>query len=71
MSFVLATDVVGPLLAKLTANDRQKETYSDVVVNICGALNNLVTSSMVAAQEITTNDGLPKLMDIKTHHDSR
>ncbi len=67
MSFVLATEIVSPLLAKL----QSAEPSSDVVLNICGALNNLVTSSKVAAQEITKCGGLPKLMDIKTNHDSR
>ncbi|XP_026058786.1 plakophilin-3-like [Carassius auratus] len=66
----MATKVVNPLLSKLPADGRQKEPSSDVVVNICGALNNLVTSSMVAARDITFFDGLPKLMGIKTSHDS-
>ncbi len=71
MSFVLATEIVSPLLAKLPADTHQKEPSSDVVLNICGALNNLVTSSKEAAQEITKCGGLPKLMDIKMNHDSR
>uniref|UniRef100_A0A9J8B6A9 Plakophilin 3a n=1 Tax=Cyprinus carpio carpio TaxID=630221 RepID=A0A9J8B6A9_CYPCA len=66
----MATKLVKPLLAKLPADGRQKEPSSDVVVNACGALNNLVTSSLVAAQEITHSDGLPKLIDIKTSHDN-
>lgn len=59
------------MLAKLPSDGRQKEPSSDVVVNICGALNNLVTSSMVAARDISYFDGLPKLVGIKTTHDSR
>ncbi|KAF4095303.1 plakophilin-3a [Onychostoma macrolepis] len=66
----MATKMVNPLLAKLPADGRQKEPSSDVIVNVCGALNNLVTSSMVAAREITFFDGLSKLMGIKTSHDS-
>uniref|UniRef100_A0A8C2K8V2 Plakophilin 3a n=1 Tax=Cyprinus carpio TaxID=7962 RepID=A0A8C2K8V2_CYPCA len=66
----MATKVVNPLLAKLPADGRQKEPSSDVVVNICGALNNLVTSSMVAARDITFFDGLTKLVGIKTSHDN-
>uniref|UniRef100_A0A671QTZ5 Plakophilin-3-like n=1 Tax=Sinocyclocheilus anshuiensis TaxID=1608454 RepID=A0A671QTZ5_9TELE len=66
----MATKVVNPLLAKLPSDGRQKEPSSDVVMNTCGALNNLVTSSMVAARDITFFDGLPKLVGIKTSHDS-
>ncbi|XP_059392973.1 plakophilin-3a isoform X2 [Carassius carassius] len=66
----MATKVVNPLLSKLPADGRQKEPSSDVMVNICGALNNLVTSSMVAARDIAFFEGLPKLVGIKTSHDS-
>uniref|UniRef100_A0A671N539 Plakophilin-3-like n=1 Tax=Sinocyclocheilus anshuiensis TaxID=1608454 RepID=A0A671N539_9TELE len=66
----MATKVVNPLLTKLPIDGRQKESSSDVVVNVCGALNNLVTSSMVAARDIAFFDGLPKLVGIKTSHDS-
>lgn len=66
----MATKVVNPLLGKLPSDGRQKEPSSDVVVNVCGALNNLVTSSMVAARDISFFDGLPKLVGIKTTHDS-
>lgn len=59
------------MLGKLPSDGRQKEPSSDVVVNVCGALNNLVTSSMVAARDISFFDGLPKLVGIKTTHDSR
>uniref|UniRef100_A0A673LY33 Plakophilin-3-like n=1 Tax=Sinocyclocheilus rhinocerous TaxID=307959 RepID=A0A673LY33_9TELE len=67
----MATNVVNPLLTKLPIDGRQKESSNDVVVNVCGALNNLVTSSMVAARDIAFFDGLPKLVGIKTSHDSR
>ncbi|KAI2648222.1 Plakophilin-3 [Labeo rohita] len=66
----MATKVVNPLIVKLPDDGRQKEPSSDVVVNICGALNNLVTSSMVAARDITYFDGLSKLLGIKIAHDS-
>ncbi|XP_051545069.1 plakophilin-3-like isoform X2 [Myxocyprinus asiaticus] len=66
----MATKVVNPLVSKLPADGRPKEPSSDVVVNICGTLNNLVTSSSVAARDITFFDGLPKLVGIKTSHDS-
>uniref|UniRef100_A0A672S159 Plakophilin-3-like n=1 Tax=Sinocyclocheilus grahami TaxID=75366 RepID=A0A672S159_SINGR len=66
----MATKVVNPLLAKLPSDGRQKEPSSDVVLNTCGTLNNLVTSSMVAARDIAFFDGLPKLVGIKTSHDS-
>ncbi|XP_016414785.1 plakophilin-3-like isoform X2 [Sinocyclocheilus rhinocerous] len=66
----MATNVVNPLLTKLPIDGRQKESSNDVVVNVCGALNNLVTSSMVAARDIAFFDGLPKLVGIKTSHDS-
>ncbi|XP_076863647.1 plakophilin-3a isoform X2 [Brachyhypopomus gauderio] len=66
----MATKVVNSLVTKLPTDGLQKEPSSDVVVNICGALNNLVTSSEVAARDITFFDGLPKLVGIKTSHDS-
>nr|XP_046249745.1 plakophilin-3a isoform X2 [Scatophagus argus] len=65
----MATKVVNNLVSKLPADGHQKEPSSDVVVNICGVLNNLVTSSSVAARDITFFDGLPKLVGIKTSHD--
>ncbi|XP_077067371.1 plakophilin-3a isoform X2 [Siphateles boraxobius] len=66
----MATKVVNPLLDKLPCDGRQKTPSDDVVVNICGALNNLVTSSMVAARDISFFDGLTKLVGIKTNYDS-
>lgn len=59
------------LVTKLPSDGYQKEPSSDVVVNICGVLNNLVTGSSVAARDIAFFDGLPKLVGIKTSHDNR
>lgn len=59
------------LVTKLPANGREKEPSSDAVINICGILNNLVTSSSVAARDIAFFDGLQKLVAIKTEHDNR
>ncbi|KAL2093844.1 hypothetical protein ACEWY4_011156 [Coilia grayii] len=65
----LATKVVNHLVGKLPNDGREKEPSSEVVVNICGTLNNLVTSSEIAARDISYFDGLPKLIGIKTTHD--
>lgn len=69
--FFAATKVVNILVTKLPADGKQKEPSSDVIVNICGVLNNLVTSSYLAARDITFFDGLPKLVGIKDTHDNR
>uniref|UniRef100_A0A671U4J2 Plakophilin 3a n=1 Tax=Sparus aurata TaxID=8175 RepID=A0A671U4J2_SPAAU len=66
----MATKVVNLLVTKLPANGREKEPSSDAVINICGILNNLVTSSSVAARDIAFFDGLQKLVAIKTEHDN-
>ncbi|KAJ8394958.1 hypothetical protein AAFF_G00040810 [Aldrovandia affinis] len=66
----MATKVVNSLVCKLPSDGHQKEPSSDVVVNICGALNNLVIGSMLAARDITFFDGLPKLMNIKSSHNN-
>ncbi|XP_067297026.1 plakophilin-3 isoform X1 [Pseudorasbora parva] len=66
----MATKVVNILVNKLPSDGHQKEPSSDVVVNICGVLNNLVTGSSLAARDITYFDGLPKLVSIKTSHDN-
>lgn len=66
----MATKVVNILVNKLPSDGHQKEPSSDVVVNICGILNNLVTETSVAARDITCFDGLPKLVSIKTSHDN-
>ncbi|KAK1887268.1 Plakophilin-3 [Dissostichus eleginoides] len=62
----MASKVVNNLVSKLPDDGNQKDPSSDVVVNICGVLNNLVTSSSIAARDITYFDGLPKLTSIKT-----
>ncbi|AWP08327.1 putative plakophilin-3 isoform 2 [Scophthalmus maximus] len=61
----MASKVVNNLVPKLPADAHQKEPSSDVVVNICGILNNLVTGSTLAAKEIAFFDGLTKLVAIK------
>ncbi|XP_042183567.1 plakophilin-3 [Oncorhynchus tshawytscha] len=66
----MATKTVNNLVDKLPADGQQKEPSSDVVVNICGTLNNLVTCSSVAARDITFFDGLQKLVAIKNSNDS-
>lgn len=58
-------------MTKLPSDGHQKDPSSEVVVNICGVLNNLVTSSSMAARDIAFFDGLPKLVGIKTSHDNR
>lgn len=63
--------MVNLLVTKLPVNGREKEPSSDVVINICGILNNLVTSSSIAARDIAFFDGLQKLVAIKTEHDNR
>ncbi|XP_038872959.1 plakophilin-3a [Salvelinus namaycush] len=66
----MATKVVNNLVSELPADGQQKEPSSNVVVNICGTLNNLVTSSSIAARDIAFFDGLQKLVAIKNSHDS-
>ncbi|KAL4642132.1 plakophilin-3-like isoform X1 [Arapaima gigas] len=66
----MAVKVVNNLVLKLPSDGYQKEPSSDVVVNICGALNNLVTASSLAARDITYFDGLVKLVGIKNSHDN-
>uniref|UniRef100_A0A665UQK1 Plakophilin 3 n=1 Tax=Echeneis naucrates TaxID=173247 RepID=A0A665UQK1_ECHNA len=61
----MATKVVNNLVSKLPEDGNQKVPSSDVVVNICGVLNNLVTGSQVAARDITYFNGLEKLVAIK------
>ncbi|XP_028812202.1 plakophilin-3 isoform X2 [Denticeps clupeoides] len=65
----MATKVVNILVSKLPGDGHQKEPSSEVVVNICGVLNNLVAGSSLAARDIAFFDGLPKLVAIKTSHD--
>ncbi|XP_062845582.1 plakophilin-3 isoform X2 [Trichomycterus rosablanca] len=66
----MATKVVHVVLPKLPSDGHQKEPSSDVVVNICGILNNLVISTSLAARDITYFDGLPKLVGIRNSHDN-
>uniref|UniRef100_A0A3Q0RX70 Plakophilin 3a n=1 Tax=Amphilophus citrinellus TaxID=61819 RepID=A0A3Q0RX70_AMPCI len=65
----MASKVVSPLVEKLPEDGNQKLPSSDVVVNICGVLNNLVTNSINAARDITTFGGLQKLMNIRDSRD--
>ncbi|XP_074522825.1 plakophilin-3-like [Halichoeres trimaculatus] len=62
--------MVSVLVSKLPSDGLQKQPSSEVVVNICGTLNHLVTVSSLAAHEITHFNGLPKLVGIKVSHDS-
>uniref|UniRef100_A0A3Q3FTN0 Plakophilin 3a n=1 Tax=Labrus bergylta TaxID=56723 RepID=A0A3Q3FTN0_9LABR len=66
----MATTVVKHLVTKLPADGHQKEPSSEVVVNICGVLNNLVTGSSLAARDIAFFDGLSKLVAIKNSNDN-
>ncbi|XP_028304320.1 plakophilin-3 isoform X2 [Gouania willdenowi] len=66
----MATKTVSNLLTKLPENGYQNKPSSEVVVNICGILNNLVSSSSLAARDIAFFDGLGKLMGIKNSHDN-
>ncbi|KAJ3596914.1 hypothetical protein NHX12_003314 [Muraenolepis orangiensis] len=66
----MATKVVNNLITKLPNDGNQKEPSSEVVVNVCGVLNNLVTSTSLAARDICYFDGLSKLVGIKNIHDS-
>ncbi|XP_041652649.1 plakophilin-3a isoform X2 [Cheilinus undulatus] len=66
----MATSVIQHLVNKLPTDGHQKEPSSEVVVNICGVLNNLVTGTSLAARDIAFFEGLPKLVGIKNSHDS-
>ncbi|XP_030580033.1 plakophilin-3-like isoform X2 [Archocentrus centrarchus] len=66
----MAKNMVGLLVSKLPADGLQKTPSSEVVVNICGALNHLVTCSSSAARDICYFNGIPKLVGIKTSHDN-
>ncbi|XP_040893959.1 plakophilin-3a isoform X2 [Toxotes jaculatrix] len=66
----MATKTVSHLVTKLPADAHEKEPSSDVVLNICGILNNLVTGSSLAARDIAFFDGLTKLVAIKNSGDS-
>ncbi|KAM9366816.1 plakophilin-3-like [Symphorus nematophorus] len=66
----MAKNMVRVLVSKLPSDGLQKTPSSEVVVNICGALNHLVTCSSLAARDISYFNGLPKLVGIKTSHDN-
>ncbi|XP_067356087.1 plakophilin-3a isoform X2 [Channa argus] len=66
----MASKVVNNLVGRLPNDGRVKDPSSDVVVNILGVLNTLVTYSSIAARDITFFDGLTKLMGIKNDHDN-
>ncbi|XP_041790286.1 plakophilin-3-like [Chelmon rostratus] len=65
-----AMNMVKVLVSKLPSDGLQKTPSSEVVVNICGALNHLVACSSLAARDISYFNGLPKLVGIKTSHDN-
>ncbi|XP_028257607.1 plakophilin-3-like isoform X2 [Parambassis ranga] len=66
----MAKNTVNILVSKLPSDGFQTTPSREVVVNICGALNNLVTGSSQAARDICYFNGLPKLVGIKTSHDN-
>nr|XP_054588408.1 stabilin-1 isoform X5 [Nothobranchius furzeri] len=66
----MAKNVVNVLVSKLPSDGFQKSPSSEVVVNICGALNHLVACCSLAARDIAYFNGLPKLQGIKTSHDN-
>lgn len=66
----MSSKVVTNLVTKLPEDGRQKEPSSEVLINICGVLNNLVAGSSVAARDINFFDGVGKLVGIKTLHDN-
>ncbi|KAL6112634.1 pkp3 [Pungitius sinensis] len=66
----MAKNMVSVLVSTLPSDGLQKTPSSEVVINICGALNNLVTCSSLAARNISYFHGLPKLIGIKTMHDN-
>ena len=66
-----ATKSVSHLVEKLPNDGTQKYPSNDVVINICGVLNNLVTYSSLAARDINFFGGIEKLMGIKNSHDGR
>ncbi|XP_040892776.1 plakophilin-3-like isoform X2 [Toxotes jaculatrix] len=65
-----AKNMVSFLVSKLPSDGHQKTPSSEVVVNMCGALNHLVACSSLAARDITYFNGIPKLVGIKSFHDN-
>lgn len=68
---MLAPKVVSHLVKILPDDGIQKVPSPDVVINICGALNNLVSCSEAAARDISYFDGVTKLVGIRNSHDNR
>ncbi|KAM9410662.1 plakophilin-3-like [Pholidichthys leucotaenia] len=66
----LAKNMVGVLVSKLPADGLQKTPSSEVVFNICCALNHLITGASSAARDVCHFNGIPKLVGIKTSHDN-
>ncbi|XP_060924744.1 plakophilin-3-like [Limanda limanda] len=66
----MAKNMVNALVSKLPCDGLQKNPSSEVVSNMCVALNHLVTCSSIAARDISYFNGLPKLVGIKTFHDN-
>ncbi|KAM4733801.1 plakophilin-3-like [Anableps anableps] len=56
---------VDTLVKKLPENETRTKTSEDVVINICGVLNNMVMQSFDIAKKITENSGLERLMYLK------
>ncbi|XP_058484610.1 plakophilin-3-like isoform X2 [Solea solea] len=65
----MAKTMVNIIVSKLPCDGLQKTPSSEVVSNLCGVLNHLVTCSSLAARDITYFNGLSKLVGIKTFHD--
>ncbi|XP_017261486.1 plakophilin-3a isoform X2 [Kryptolebias marmoratus] len=66
----LATKLVPSVVEKLPEADEMKDNQCDVVVNLCGILNNLVMASQKAARDICYFNGIKKLFDIKKSESS-
>ncbi|KAM6937038.1 plakophilin-3a [Xenentodon cancila] len=65
----MATKSISHLVEKLPKDGTQKYPSSEVVINICGIFNNLLTGSLYAARDICFFGGIEKLMGIKKSHD--
>ncbi|XP_012735727.3 plakophilin-3a isoform X2 [Fundulus heteroclitus] len=61
--------ICAPLVEKLPDDGRQKTPSADVVIAICGALNNLVIQSLDSARDIANCGGLKKLKGIKNDYE--
>ncbi|XP_007903000.2 plakophilin-3 isoform X1 [Callorhinchus milii] len=58
---------IGPLLSKLPEDSTQPMPHTEVVVNICSVLNNLVVETIQAPKQIVNHNGLKRLMNVKTN----